>query len=122
VQEFEVITRFFRPFQILQRIGLVAYKLDLPSTAQIHPFFHVSCLKLKLGHQIVPLSTLPPVDHNGELKPEPKTIISRRLAKRNGRAITEVLIRWKGAPAEDDHWEILWKLQQQYPHLAGKVL
>lgn len=94
--------RFFGPFQILKRIGSVAYKLYLPSEAQIHPVFHVSCLKPKLGQQISPLPTLPPVDHMGEIKPEPETLVDRRLSKKRGRAVTEVLVRWKGALAEDD--------------------
>jgi hypothetical protein len=114
--------RFFGPFQILQRIGSVAYKLDLPPETRIHPVFHVSCLKHKLGQQISPLPTLPPVDQMGEIKPEPETLIDRRMSKKKGRAVTEVLVRWKGAPAEDDTWEILWELQLQYPHLVGKVL
>ena len=34
--------RFFGPFKIIARVGVVAYKLDLPQTAQIHPVVHVS--------------------------------------------------------------------------------
>jgi hypothetical protein len=89
----------------MQRIGQVAYKLALPPSSRIHPVFHVSCLKLKLGQHITPLSTLPLVDSNGEIKPEPKVVISRHMIKRKGQAITEVLICWKGA--EDDSWETL---------------
>lgn len=100
----------------------MAYKLILPPEARIHPVFHVSCLKRKLGQQISPLPTLPPVDGNGEIKPEPELIVDRRMVKKNGRALTEVLIRWKGAHTDDDSWENLWKLRDLYPHLVGKVL
>jgi hypothetical protein len=114
--------RFYGPFQILKKIGSVAYKLNLPSQSLIHPVFHVSCLKQKLGHQAKPLPTLPPTDKHGEIHPEPENIVNRHMVKKNGRAITEVLVHWKGAALEDDTWETLWKLQQQYPHLVGKVL
>ena len=48
--------KFYGPFQVLQRVGEVAYKLALPSDSLIHPVFHVSCLKAKLGQQVTPIS------------------------------------------------------------------
>jgi hypothetical protein len=37
--------KYFGPYKIIKRIGTVTYKLELPSTSQVHPVSHVSQLK-----------------------------------------------------------------------------
>lgn len=41
--------RYYDPFQILQKVGSVAYKLDLPPDCLIHPVVHVSQLRATTG-------------------------------------------------------------------------
>ena len=114
--------KFYRPFQVLHRVGEVAYKLDLLADSLIHPVFHVSCLKAKLGQQVTPISQLPSVSPEGIPMLEPEAILKSRSIKLRSRTITQVLIQWQGCTTEDATWEDLYQLQQKFPHLVGKVL
>ncbi|KAF7132004.1 hypothetical protein RHSIM_Rhsim09G0000300 [Rhododendron simsii] len=106
--------RFYGPYQIIQKVGQVAYKLALPSS-RIQPVFHVSLLKRKLGQQVVAQADLPPVNEAGLLAPQPVAIFYRRLVKRRGKAATQLLVQWANTFPEEASWEFYTHLQAKYP-------
>ncbi|XP_018852416.1 uncharacterized protein LOC109014405 [Juglans regia] len=97
--------RFYGPYQVTERIREVAYCLGLPKSAQIHPMFHVSLLKKKVGHLVQTIPTLLPVDTLGILKLKPKAILDRRLRKKRSFPVVKMMVRWQGQRDEDTTWE-----------------
>ena len=66
----------------------MSYKLDLPSGSLIHPVFHVSCLKAKLGDNVVPRPTLLAVNANLVLTLEPVLILDRKSIQLRSKTVT----------------------------------
>ncbi|XP_077228595.1 uncharacterized protein LOC143861576 [Tasmannia lanceolata] len=110
--------KFYGPFQIIQRIGPIAYKLLLPASAKIHPVFHVSCLKKKLGSGVPSHVDLSPLTEEGLLQPEPEAILEWRMINRKNQAVTEVLIKWTNMPKEEATWELWYNIQQRFPNFT----
>jgi hypothetical protein len=94
--------QFYGPFQILSKVGIVAYQLDLPKDCQIHIVFHVSLLRKHLG-SITPLSAqLPPLANDSSILPQLASILARReIQKGKYRPKAEVLVKWVGALDDD---------------------
>lgn len=44
---------FFGPFPMVAKVGVVAYKLGLPSSNSVHPVFYVSQLKKAIPSLVV---------------------------------------------------------------------
>lgn len=95
---------YFGPFKILQRIISVAYRLELPEGALVHPVFHVSCLKKHVGPTETMTATLSLIDTQGAILVEPKRILDRRMRKVKNWALVELLITWKGEAEENSTW------------------
>ena len=68
--------KFYGPYKVLQKIGTISYKLELPSSSRIHPVFHVSCLKKVIGTNIKAQTILPELDNEGSIIwiPNPSSI------------------------------------------------
>ena len=73
--------RYYGAYQIMQKIGSVSYKLELPPTTKIHPVFHVSCLKKVIGWNICTQTILPKLDEEGRIILEPKCILQTHTKK-----------------------------------------
>ena len=93
--------RFFGSYKVLQRVGLVAYKLELPSSTSIHPVFYVSQLKQALGSNdhSQPLPSL--LDANLEWLVETESVLGVCTTTHGN----EVLIQWKVLPPFEATWE-----------------
>lgn len=83
--------KFYGPFQVLARVGNVAYRLELPEGAKLHDVFHVGLLKPYHGDPPTAPGVLPPVRH-GQACPSPTEVLKSRLARDRH----EVLVRWEG--------------------------
>nr|KYP37702.1 hypothetical protein KK1_041088 [Cajanus cajan] len=110
----KVAPKYFGPYKIIDKIGQVAYKVELPTSARIHNVFHVSQLKKYMGD--TPTSTDLPVEPEAiPLTREPEDILDRITVKRHGRAVSKVLVKWKNQVSEDATWEYYYDLKQKYP-------
>lgn len=118
----KISPKYFGPYKIVEKMGEVAYKLELPATTQIHPVFHVSQLKQLVGDVSV-ANQLPDVIYEATSK-EPEYCLERKMVKRQDRAATKVLVKWKNQPEDEATWEFLYDLQKKFPefNLVDKVL
>ena len=41
-KENKLAPKYYVPYKVLQKVGIMAYKLELPKCSWVHPIFHVS--------------------------------------------------------------------------------
>ncbi|GKB88128.1 hypothetical protein Tco_0960400 [Tanacetum coccineum] len=89
--------RYIGPFKILKRIGLVAYKLELPEElSNVHNTFYISNLKKCLSDEslVIPMKELR-LDKNLNFVEEPVEIMDREVKQLKQSCIPIVKVRWK---------------------------
>ena len=67
--------KYYGPYKVLQKFGTMAYKLELPVSSWVHPFFHVSCLKKVIGEKIPVQTIFPKLDEERRIILDPESIM-----------------------------------------------
>jgi hypothetical protein len=99
----KLLPKWIGPFEVVQVVGPVAYKLKMNPGWRVHPVFHVSLLELyREDGRVQPPP--PPVKMEGALEYEVESIIEHRFRGiKNPKAFYKVA--WKGYGIEHNFWE-----------------
>jgi hypothetical protein len=100
----KLLPKRYRPFKITQKIGTVAYKLDLPPLMKIYDVFHIDLLlSYKEMEAYGPSYMRPPSDLiKGEEEYKIKLIRDARRFRRGKNF--QYLVHWKVYPSSNDSW------------------
>ncbi|GJR74529.1 putative reverse transcriptase domain-containing protein [Tanacetum coccineum] len=111
--------RYVGPFEILERVGPVAYRLRLPEELSgVHDTFHVSNLKKCLADASlhVPLDEIK-VDKTLCFVEEPVEIMDREIKSLKRSRISLVKVRWNSKRGPEFTWEREDYMKSKYPQL-----
>nr|GEV39551.1 putative reverse transcriptase domain-containing protein [Tanacetum cinerariifolium] len=115
--------RYVGPFKVLEKIGKVAYKLELlEELSRVHHTFHVSNLKKCHVDEplAVPLDGLH-FDDKLHFVEEPVEIVDREVKRLKRSQIPLVKVRWNSKRSPEFTWEREDQLRKKYPHLFAKT-
>ncbi|KAL1219272.1 hypothetical protein V5N11_028894 [Cardamine amara subsp. amara] len=109
--------RYMGPYKILERIGPVAYRLDLPqSMVAFHKVFHVSMLRkcISNGENV---TTEPPSDLREDLTVEgrPVRIVGRRVKAVGRKKVKMIQVLWDCDGEEETTWEPESRMKEKIP-------
>ena len=111
--------RYVGPFEIIERIGPVAYRLQLPEElSRVLNTFHVSNLEKCLAdtNLHVPLDEIA-IDDKLQFVEEPVEIVDRGVKKLKRSRISLVKVRWNSKRGPEFTWERESHMRQKYPQL-----
>jgi len=111
--------RFVGPYEMIEKIGPVAYRLALPpSMDKIHNVFHVSMLRKYRSDpsHVVGASDIE-VCPDLSYEEEPVRILAREVRQLRSKTIPMVKVLWAHHKEDEATWETEESMRTQYPHL-----
>ena len=111
--------RYIGPYEIVDKVGEVAYRLRLPSElANIHDVFHVSMLRKYIADPSHILKEQPiQLKENLTYEEHPVEILDRRDQVLRNKVISLVKVLWRSHTVEEATWEPEAQMRHQYLHL-----
>ena len=117
--------RFIGPYEVLERIGLVAYRLPLPlELAKLHDVFHVLMLQ-RYRFDDSHILSVKEIQRQEDLEydEELKAILAREVKQLRNKQVPLVKVLWQHHGREEATWEPKATIKAQYPQLftTGKI-
>ncbi|XP_021980435.1 uncharacterized protein LOC110876576 [Helianthus annuus] len=111
--------RFISPFKIVERVGKVAYRLELPEELSgIHSTFHVSHLRKCLADETAYIQYDDiEVDDKLNYVVRPIAILDRKVKSLRNKEIDQVKVKWEHRKGLDPTWESEEEMRRLYPTL-----
>ncbi|KAK6147797.1 hypothetical protein DH2020_018709 [Rehmannia glutinosa] len=113
--------RYIGPFEILDRIEDVAYRLALPpELATVHNVFHISMLRKYISDpsHIINHEELD-VSNNLAYEESPVAILGKKVHKLRNREVPLVLVQWSRHGREEATWEREEEILAKYPNIPN---
>ncbi|GJX27268.1 putative reverse transcriptase domain-containing protein [Tanacetum coccineum] len=110
--------RYIGPFKIIDKVGTVAYRLELSEQlSRVHSTFHVSNLKKCMVDEplAIPLDEIQ-IDDKLHFIEEPVEIMDREVKHLKQSRISIVKVRWNSRRGPEFTWEREDQMQKKYPH------
>ena len=111
--------RFIGPFEILERVGTVAYRLALPpNMSGVHEAFHVSMLRKYTPYptHVVDWGQIE-VDTDGTFEEGPGCIVCNHDQVLRRKTVRLVRVLWLHCGVEESMWECEGTMRATYPLL-----
>ncbi|XP_021744406.1 uncharacterized protein LOC110710422 [Chenopodium quinoa] len=115
----KLIPKYIGPYEILQRIGKVAYRLALPmEISKVHDVFHVSQLRRYIpnkSHVLQPETI--ELDQSLTYEERPTKILDSKVGSTRNKEVKIVKVLWSNQEYEEVTWEVKDEMKKKYPEL-----
>ena len=117
-------SRFIGPYEILEKVGNVAYKLALPpELLSVHNVFHVSMLRRYVSYPSHVITQEPLVlDPDLSYEERPIQILDKREIELRNKKVSLVKVLWRNQSVEEATWELEDKMRNKYLELFDKQI
>ena len=114
--------KYIGPYEILERIGTVAYRSALPpELSKVHDVFHVSQLRRYISDpsHVIPTESVE-VEPNLTFEERPVQILDRQEKILRRKVVPIVKVLWRSQKYEEATWETEESMRQKYPELFDR--